>query len=355
MRARRHLVRMRAVVVGCWILAAASCAAAQVVVSRRDYTEHGRTFSQIWMADASGMNFRQLTHSARAHSAPVCSRDGKVIYFISDRDAERSRNAYGGSSGREVWEFDRRTGQERFVWRTSRDLGLDLRGALANGGVLVGADQLRAVGRDSWARDNVEASAVSPDGRWVALVVAESYDKYGQSQNARLVVADAGTGQTRTELGKYEEPTWSPDSARIAAFGDGGLVILDAATSREMERVSLPKRNAPGQDMVWSQDGKSLLVGLYGENGGSGDPQNDYFILNFVTPRWTPELTARRVLWLRDETVLYLRPYGLSSLSTGRAHSVWTSQVAVYDLVSRKDRVLTSGLVLNDSLALCGR
>lgn len=104
MGAWRHLARMRAVVVGCWILAAVSCADAQVVVSRRDYAEHGRTFSQIWMADEAGLNFRQLTHSGRAHSAPVCSRDGKVIYFISDRDAERSRNAYGGSTGREVWE-----------------------------------------------------------------------------------------------------------------------------------------------------------------------------------------------------------------------------------------------------------
>ena len=70
---------------------------------------------------------------------------------------------------------------------------------------------------------------------------------------------------------------------------------------------------------------------------------------------WTPIVTARRLLWLRDETIMYLRPYGLTPLSPGSAHSVWTSQVAVYDLASRKDMELTSGLVLNDSLAACGQ
>ena len=54
---------------------------AQVVLSRRVYAEHGRTFAQIWMADEGTLNFWQLTHSARDHSELVCSRDGKLIYF----------------------------------------------------------------------------------------------------------------------------------------------------------------------------------------------------------------------------------------------------------------------------------
>jgi hypothetical protein len=130
-----------------------------------------------------------------------------------------------------------------------------------------------------------------------------------------------------------------------------------------MERVSLPKRDAPPQDPVWSPDGKSLLVGLYGENAGSGDPQNDYFLLslatiNLATRTWTPELTARALLWLQAERVLYLRPYRTTPLSPesphGRQHSVWTSELAVYDLASHKDRAVISGLVLNDDLSNCG-
>jgi Tol biopolymer transport system component len=340
----------------CWILVGAGCLNAQVVLSRRDYAEHGRTFPQIWMADAGTLNFRQLTHSARDHAEPVCSRDSKLIYFISDPDAERSRNSYGDYPGeREVWAYDRQTGQERFIWRTSRDLGLDLNGTAANGAVLVrlGAE-LRSLTHSSWVIDKVDEAVVSPDGRRLALVIAGSYEKDGQSQNAKLFVADTATGQSRTEAGKYDVPKWSPDGARLAAFFDSGLAILDATTGHEIERVVLPKRDAPSQDIVWSPDGKSLLAGFYGENAGSGDPQSDYFLLNPATRTWTPELTARRLLWLQGETVLYLRPYGTTPLAPASPHSVWTSQLAVYDLASRKDTALTSGLVLNDYLSSCG-
>jgi Tol biopolymer transport system component len=348
---------MKAIAAYCILAAGAGSLHAQVVFSRRDYAEHGRTFAQIWMADAGTLDFRRLTRSARDHSEPVCSRDGKLIYFVSDRDAERSRNAYGDyhSGEREVWAYDRRTGQERFIWRTSREDGLDLKGTTENGGVLVRmGTELRSLAQNPWAIDNVDEAAVSPDGRRLALVIAESYDKQGQSQNAKLFLADAATGQSRIEVGKYDMPKWSPDGTRIAAFFDGGLAILDGATRQEMERVGLPKRDAPSEDIVWSPDGKSLLAGLYGENGGAGDPQNDYFLLNPATRTWTPELTARRLLWLQGETVLYLRPYGITPLSPGSPHSVWTSQLAVYDLASHKDTGLTSGLVLNDSLSTCG-
>jgi Tol biopolymer transport system component len=341
----------------CWILVGAGCLDAQMVLSRRDYTERGRTFPQIWMADAGSLKFRQLTHSSRDHAEPVCSRDGKLIYFASDSDAERSRNSYGDyhSNDRELWAYDRQTREERFVWRTSRDVGLDLKGATANGEVLVSVGtELRNVAQNPWVIDNVEGAALSPDGRRLALVIAGSYDKDEQSRNARLFVADSATGRSRVEVGKYDEPRWSPDATRIAAFFDGGLAIIDATTRQEIERIALPKRDAPSEDIVWSPDGKSLLAGLYGENGGSGDPQNDYFLLNPATRTWTPEMTARRLLWLRAGTILYLRPYATTPLAPGSAHSVWTSQLAVYDPDSHKDTVLTSGLALNNYLAACG-
>ena len=348
-------MRMKAVI-ACWILVVGvGWLNAEVVLSHRAYAEHGRTYTQIWMADVGSMNFRQLTHSARDHSEPVCSRDGKLIYFVSDRDRERSRNSYGDPLEREVWTYDRRTGQERFLWRTSRDFGLRLYGTTANGGALVcDGTQLRSLAHNPWVIDNVDETILSPDGRRLALVIAESYDKDGQSQNAKLFVVDSATGRSRTEVGKYDVPRWSPDGTRIAAFFDGGLAILDATTRQEIERVVLPKRDAPPDDIVWSPDGTRLLAGLYGENGGSGDPQNDYFLLNPATRTWTSELTARRLLWRQGETVLYLRPYGTTPLAPASPHSVWTSQLAVYDLASRKDSAPTSGLVLNDHLSSCG-
>jgi WD40 repeat protein len=302
------------------------------------------------------LNFRQLTQSAREHSEPVCSRDGKLIYFVSDRDIGRSRNAYAGSNGREVWAYDRQTHEERIVWRTSNDFGLAIEGTTPSG-PLVGqaGGELRSLARNPWVLQNVDEAAVSPSGRRLALVIAESYDKDGQSGNAKLFLVDAASGQGRIELGKYETPTWSPDGMRIASFADGSLAILDAATGRETERVALPKPDWPKQDIVWSPDGKNLLVGIYGENAGSGDPQSDYFRLDPVTRTLTPALTARRLLWLQGDTVLYLRPFDTTPLAPAGPHTVWTSQLAVYDLASRKDTVLTSGLVLNDDLSTCAR
>src|ERR1700733_11116114 len=153
---------------------------AQVVVSRRNYAQHGRTFRQIWLANVGGLDFRQLTHSARDHAQPLCSRDGKLIYFVSDPDPERSRNGYGDGGNREVWAYDRRTGQERFVWRTSREDGLYLHGVAAKGGLLVQAGtELHTLLRNARVIDKVaevkaDESALSPDGRRLALVIAES-------------------------------------------------------------------------------------------------------------------------------------------------------------------------------------
>jgi hypothetical protein len=157
-------MRMKAMAVY-WILVfGAGYLGAQVVLSRRDYAEHGRTFPQIWMAATGTLNFRQLTHSPRDHAEPVCSRDGKLIYFVSDRDAERSRNSYGGPDGRDVWAYDRQSGHERFIWRPSRDFGLGLSGTIANGGVLVRVGtELRSL-----AQAKLEA-----DGRTFEEIAAE--------------------------------------------------------------------------------------------------------------------------------------------------------------------------------------
>ena len=341
----------------CWIAVLCSgWSDAQVIVSRRSYTQHDRSFQQIWMANAATLDFRQLTHSARGHVQPACSHDGKLIYFVSDRDTERSRNGYGDGGNRELWAFDRQNGQERLIWQTSQDSGLRINGVTANNGLLVHAgNELRSLGLKPWSLNGVDAAVLSPDGRRLALLIAGSPDNSGQSHSVKLFLADAATGQGRAEFGNYGAPAWSPDGTRIAAFVDGGLAILDIAARREIERFALPKPDWPREDIVWSPDGKSLLVGIYGENAGSGDPQTDYFRLNPATRTLSPSLTARHLLWLQGETVLYQRPFGTTPLAPGSRHSVWTSQLAVYDLASHKDTALTAGLVLNDDLARCGR
>jgi Tol biopolymer transport system component len=289
---------------------------------------------------------------------PLCSRDGKLIYFVSDRDGTRSLNAYAGANDRELWAFDRQTGQERLVWQTSDDDGLHLNGTTADGRILIRVGtELRSLLRHPWRIDKIDpasdAAAVSPDGRALAIVIAGSLDKEGQSHDAKLFIVDTATGQSRVQLGRYESPAWSPDGTRIAAIADDGLAIIDVATRKEVARVAWPKRGP--EDLVWSPDEKYVLAGLYGENAGSGDPQDDYFLLNIAAGTWTPVLTAQTVLWLQGGgTLLYLRPVATTPLAPGSPLTVWTAQLAAFDLHTHKDTQLTTGLVLNDYLSSCG-
>jgi len=260
---------------------------AQAVLSRRDYAAQGRTWRQLWIANSGTTEFRQLTHTARDHAEPLCSRDGKLIYFVSDRDGSRSLNAYAGANDRELWAFDRQSGRERLVWQTSDDDGLHLSGTTADGAVLaVVGTELRSLLRHPWQIGKIDpaynAASVSPDGRTLAIVIAGSLDKQGQNHDAKLFLVDTATGRSRVSLGNYEAPAWSPDGRRIAAFAEDGPVIVDVATRKEIVRVRWPKTDAPPEDLIWSPDGKYLLAGLYGENGGGGDPQSDYFLLNIA-------------------------------------------------------------------------
>ena len=103
----------------CWIfLLGPGWLDAQVVLSRRVYAEHGRTWRQLWIGSPESLQFTQLTHSARDHMEPLCSRDGNVIYFVSDRDVTRTVNAYLSADDRELWSFDKQSGRERLVWQT---------------------------------------------------------------------------------------------------------------------------------------------------------------------------------------------------------------------------------------------
>lgn len=349
---------MGQIAVGWIFLLGAGWLDAQVVLSRRVYAEHGRTWRQLWIANGS-LDFKQLTHSARDHMEPLCSRDGKLIYFVSDRDGARSLNAYAGATDRELWAFDRETGQERRVWQTWDADGLHVNGTTADGAVLIRTGtELRRLGRHPWRIDKIDpapgAAAVSPDGRALAIVIAGSLDKEGQSHDAKLFLVDTASGRPRVQVGKYEAPAWSPDGMRIAAIADDGLAILDARTRKETARIGWPKTNAAPETLIWSPDEKYVLAGLYGEFGGSGDPQQDYFLLNMEARTWAPALTAQKVLWLRDGTLLNLRPVGMTALTPGGTHNVWTAQLAVFDMATRKPTELATGLVLNDYMDSCG-
>ncbi len=71
---------------------------------------------------------------------------------------------------------------------------------------------------------------------------------------------------------------------------------------------------------------------------------------------WTPVLTARQVVLAPGGLLslcCILRPSQMATtpLMPGSTHAVWTAQLAVFDLATRKDTELTTGLVLNDYMS----
>jgi Tol biopolymer transport system component len=66
-----------------FLLHTGTARAQQVVFSRRVYAAQGATYQQLWIWSASDGSLTPLTSSPRDHITPVCSRDGKHIFFDS--------------------------------------------------------------------------------------------------------------------------------------------------------------------------------------------------------------------------------------------------------------------------------
>jgi hypothetical protein len=329
----------------CWaLLLLPDWLSAQVVLSRRVYAEHGQSWQQLWISSQGYDNFKQVTRSPRNHDAAVCSHDGKQIFFTSDDRGDLNVGyAYSQES---LWSFDRITGEERLLRKVPVSR-LVLIGVTADGAPLIlQAGNLARIGQNEWRIDKISSAALSPDG---ARIVVSREDQ-------TAFITDSATGRSQLPIGRCLEASWSPGGSRIACIDAPDVVILDSGTLKEIERVRFSERDSAPEDPVWSPDERRLLVGTYGENAGSGDAQVDYFHLNLTSKTWTREMTAQHLLWLPGrETVLYIKPIELLPLPSAGKHSVWTSQLALFELATRKDTLLTSGLSNNIALGLCGK
>jgi len=196
---RRLSSRTMRIAVCCALLIWPGWLHGQVVLSRRVYAEHGRTWQQLWVWSPLDGSLKPLTHTPRDHSQPRCSRDGKRIFFVSD----------GDSFDKSVWSFDRAAGEERKVWNISGTDRPDLVGLAKDGGLLIlQTDGLHkgAPGPFHIAIREPEGAAVSPDGIQVVFTTGDG----------SAFLTDTATGKSRAPIGKCESPAWSPDGSRIA-------------------------------------------------------------------------------------------------------------------------------------------
>ena len=117
-----------------------------------------------------------------------------------------------------------------------------------------------------WMMKRVGAPALSPDGKWVVVSVAEpSYDEKKEVSDLWIVPADGSAPPRRLTSSKAAEggADWSPDSRRLAFTARredddvAQVYVLDVAGGGEARRVTSSPLAARAPR--WSPDGKSIL------------------------------------------------------------------------------------------------
>ena len=360
------------------LLLSTSAAAQEVVVfSRRVYAAQGRTYQQLWVSSGSNVELKPLTNSPRDHNEPMCSRDGTQVFFSS-----------GDGS---IWSFDRATGAEHEVlqvstWNRPRLLGIGADGRLLVQRCLgpFQSRPTRCTRVVEWhpaapaprTHDAImlplpehDAVLLSPDGTRL-VVNSPPYDKQTyalsamgvrlETLNLQSFVTDAETARSRTDLRPCDRPLWSLDGSRLACATGRDITIVDVGTGSEIERIRFSAHNSRGESYAttpapeaWSHDDRMLLVGTYGENSSSTYPQLDYFLVDLATKNWTRAMAGNNAVWLAGRNaILYATPRDLVPLPPGD-HRVWSAQLAAFDLTTRTETVLTTGVTNNGQPAVC--
>ncbi len=233
------------------VLLTAMLDAQQIVFSHRVYLPRGRSYQQIWIWSADAGRLTRVSRGARDHNNPICEADGRHILF----DVAARLRVVGTAVVEEPitrWRLERATGDERPLDPPSPGAG--------------------------HAREATLSAAPSQ--------------------------CDEGTARL------------SPDRARVSCIVMGtDVLIADARTNTEATRVPFEPRYSNGDpyppwpmELIWSPDGRALLVGNYGE--GSSDDG---------------------------------------------AHRVWTAHLTAFDPVARTTRPITSGLSNDLSPSACPR
>jgi dipeptidyl aminopeptidase/acylaminoacyl peptidase len=145
---------------------------------------------------------------------------------------------------------------------------------------------------DVWLAKRLSGTAVSPDGRWVAVQVTEpAYDERDQSSDLWLIPTDGQTAPRRLTATKGGETgaSWSPDSRRIAfsARRDGDdapqiyVIDLDGGEAQRVTNVFTGAR-AP----QWRPDSRAVLFVSDVYPGAASDQENRKAAEERRTRKW---------------------------------------------------------------------
>jgi hypothetical protein len=185
------------------------------------------------------------------------------------------------------------------------------------------------------------------------------------------------TGEERI-IGPAPEPKGRPDSRTPNCEQFAEVGELEACGNRETLVVSrsgkqigrfqievntcpidnhgtIGKCETPIRSLDWTEDGKWLLIGEEGLNDGSGQRQDDYYLVNLATMKLSTVASAYTAFWLpgRDQ-IVYVTPQDLAPLPGGHGkHSVWVQQLMLFDPFKGTPNAITSGLTNNVDPSWC--
>jgi len=164
----------------------------------------------------------------------------------------------------------------------TRKLAMLLPVLLAGAAFAAGDDDRRPITHeDVWLMKRVGAPALSPDGRWVVIPVAEpAYAEDAKSSDLWLAPADGSTPPRRLTSTKGGESgtAWSADSTRIAFAAkrnddeESQIYVLDIAGGGEAQRVTNASTGAARP--LWRPDGQAILFASMVFPGAMTDADN---------------------------------------------------------------------------------
>jgi Tol biopolymer transport system component len=171
---------------------------------------------------------------------------------------------------------------------------------------------------------------------------------------------------SRLRVPGCDDRTWAraPDGSRAVCTADReDLVIVDLGTGNEVDRIRFDQQSSTGEpyppwplQSIWSPDGRTLLVGTYGQGSSSTTPKLDFFLLDLSTRTWTRAMAGNDPVWLPNgDAIIYETPRDLIRLPLSGPHRVWSANLARFDVATRTGALLTSGATNNVQPSVCGR
>jgi hypothetical protein len=160
---------------------------------------------------------------------------------------------------------------------------------------------------------------------------------------------------------------WSAKRGNLEACGNEETLVV-SRSGRQLGQFQIQvntcpidnhgtigKCETPIRSLDWTEDGKWLLIGEEGLHDGSGQRQDDYYLVNLATMKLSPVASASNAFWLpgRDQ-IVYVTPQHLAPLPGGQGkHNVWVQQLMSFDPAKGPPTAITSDLSNNVDASWC--